>query len=233
MHPNIPRKGSGQATAPGTKVALVYGELKRAIMSGEYAPGSRIVADQVAEQLGVSTVPTREALVRLAGEGWVELSPHVGAVVPPFDPNEILENALIRAALESSATRLATPHLTTEHFRELKKRLTAMDRAASAGSPEYPRLNFEFHLLIVAACPYVRMRDLIRHVAEKTMRLRTVTFVPHYIGASQAEHKEIVEALEVRDAEGAERLVRRHIEEAGKLRWEHAMTHQHDFNHPL
>jgi DNA-binding GntR family transcriptional regulator len=211
--------------AKQTKVTLVYDGLKRAILEGEYAPGSRIVADQVAEQFAVSTVPIREALVRLAGEGWVELSPHVGALVPPFDPNEVLENALIRAALESSAIRLATPHLNESHFRELKKYLSAMDRAAKASSPQYPRLNLEFHLLIVSACPYPRMRDLIQHVAEKTMRLRTVMFVPHYIGASQAEHREIVDALSARDADRAEALVRRHIEDAGRLLWERAMTH--------
>jgi DNA-binding GntR family transcriptional regulator len=207
-----------------TKVTLVYDGLKRAILEGEYAPGSRIVADQVAEQFAVSTVPIREALVRLAGEGWVELSPHVGAVVPPFDPNEVLENALIRAALESAATRLATPHLTESHFRDLKSYLAAMDRAAKASSPKYPRLNLEFHLLIVSACPYSRMRELIQQVAEKTMRLRTVMFVPHYIGASQVEHREIVDALIARDAPRAEELSRRHIEDAGKLLWEHAMT---------
>ena len=212
---------SGQRT---TKVALVYAELKRAIMDGTYPPGSRIVADQVAAQLNVSAVPIREALVRLAGEGWVRLSPHVGATVPPFDPTEVLENALIRAALESAATRLATPHLTPEHFKELRRLLTAMDRAAKSDPSKYPGLNLDFHLTIVSACPYAGMRDLIRQVAEKTTRLRTVTFVPYYILASQTEHRELLDALQARNAELAEQLSRRHIEEAGKLLWEHAVT---------
>jgi DNA-binding GntR family transcriptional regulator len=205
-----------------TKVALVYEELKRSIMDGEYEPGSRVVGDQLAEQLGMSAVPVREAIVRLASEGWLEISPHVGAVVPPFDPNEILENALIRAALESSATRLATPHLTASHFRELRRYLDAMDEAAAEGSPHYPRLNLEFHQLILSACPYKRMRDLVQQVAERTMRLRTVTLVPHYVGASQAEHRELVRALEAGDADRAEDISRRHIEQAGRLMWERA-----------
>lgn len=203
---------------------MVYAELKRAIMDGTYPPGSRIVADRVAAQLQVSAVPTREALVRLAGEGWIQLSPHVGAMVPPFDPTEVLENALIRAALESAATRLATPHLTPQHFKKLRGLLTAMDRAAKTSPSDYPRLNLEFHLAIVSACPYARMRELIEQVAEKTTRLRTVTFVPYYILASQTEHRELLDALEARDADRAEQLSRRHIEEAGRLLWEHAMT---------
>lgn len=215
-----------------TKVALVYAELKRSIMDGTYPPGSRIVADQVAARLDVSAVPIREALVRLAGEGWIQLNPHVGATVPAFDPTEVLENALIRAALESAATRLATPHLTPAHFKKLRQLLTAMDRAAKSAPADYPRLNLEFHLTIVSACPYARMRELIEQVAEKTTRLRTVTFVPYYILASQTEHRELLAALEARDADQAELISRRHIEEAGKLLWEHAMTRQESLANP-
>jgi DNA-binding GntR family transcriptional regulator len=207
-----------------TKVSRVYAELKRGIMAGDYPPGTRIVADQVAEALGVSTVPIREALLRLSGEGWVELSPHVGAIVPQFDPNEILETALIRAALESTATRLATPHLSLTDLELLEQHLDAMDLAAEKSSVDYPALNMRFHLMIVAACPYPRMRDLITQIAEKTMRLRTVTFIPHYVAESQREHHQILDALRSRDADVAESLARRHIEKAGQLLWEHATS---------
>jgi DNA-binding GntR family transcriptional regulator len=215
------------ADAPGgrqTKVSRVYDELKRRIMAGEYPPGGRIVADQLAETLGVSTVPIREALLRLSGEGWVELSPHVGAVVPEFNPSEILETALIRGAVESTATRLATPHLSRADLERLEAHLEAMDHAADRASGTYPELNMQFHLMIVAACPYPRMRDLITQIAEKTMRLRTVSVIPHYLPDSQHEHRELLEALTARDSELAETLARRHIEKAGQLLWEHAMS---------
>ncbi len=207
-----------------TKVRLVYSELKRRIIAGEYPPGGRIVADQAADSFGVSAVPVREALLRLAGEGWVKIIPHVGATVPAFEPSEILETALIRGAIESTATRLATPHLTNQDLEKLEGCLIAMDEASEAGSDLYPKLNMEFHLAIVAACPYPRMRDLITQIAEKTMQLRTVNVIPHYLPESQREHREILDALRARDSELAELLCRRHIETAGQLLWEHAMS---------
>ncbi len=219
--------GSGAGSARDTKVARVYRELKRAIMAGEYPPGARIVAEQVADALEVSTVPIREALLRLSGEGWVELSPHVGAIVPRFVPSEILETALIRGALESTATRLATPHLAASDLVELDRQVDAMDRAAEDGSGTYPVLNMQFHLTIVAACPYPRMRDLVTQIAEKTTRFRTVSALPSYLPESQEDHRRLVDALRARDADLAETIARRHIERAGRLLWEHALGREH------
>lgn len=213
-----------------TKVARVYAELKRAIMAGEYAPGTRIVAEQIADALGVSTVPIREALLRLSGEGWVELSPHVGAIVPRFEPSEILETALIRGALESTATGLATPHLVRRDLAQLERQLDAMDRAAERGSGSYPELNMRFHLTIVAACPYPRMRDLVTQIAEKTTRFRTVTALPSYLPESQNEHRRLFDALQARDPDLAETIARRHIERAGRLLWEHALSTRADLD---
>ena len=209
-----------------TKTELVYAALRRAITTGEYPPGSRIVVDRVAAEYEVSKVPVREAVLRLAGEGWLELNAHVGATVPALSPDEALETSIVRAALEGVATRLACEHLGPADFASLHQLLERMEVAAAMDSAEYPELNRQFHSAIVATCPYPLLRDLVRQMTEKAMRLRAVTHLPHYLPETQSEHRALLAALEDRDAARSEELSREHVERAGHLLWQFALEHQ-------
>ncbi len=207
-----------------TKTALVYSELRRDILAGRYPPGARIVLDRVANQLGISKVPVREAVVQLVGEGWLVTKPHVGAIVPELDPEEILETSVIRAVVEGAAVRTAVEHLTDEMIERLRALHALMDTAAAANDEEYPQLNREFHGQLFQSCPYPQLRSLAMSLLDRGRRWRIVRFLPVYLPQSQSEHLAILQALEGRDAESAERLVRQHVEHAGRLLWKFARS---------
>lgn len=208
-----------------TKTALVYSQLRHDILTGHYPPGARIVLDQVASQFGVSKVPVREAVVQLVGEGWLVTKPHVGAIVPELDPVEILETSVIRAALEGAAVRTAVSHVTDEMLTELRQLHASMDAAAAANDPEYPQMNRLFHGQLYQACPYPQLRSMVTSLLERGRRWRIVRFLPTYLPQSQSEHLAVLQALDRRDGDAAERLVRQHVEHAGRLIWEFARTH--------
>jgi DNA-binding GntR family transcriptional regulator len=207
-----------------TKTDLVYEALRRSILAGRYEPGGRIVFDKVAAELGVSKVPVREAVVRLIGEGLLQSTPHVGAAVPILSPDEILEISVIRAVLQGAAIRNAVDNLTRTTLRLLRAQLVRMDKATANGDPAYPELNWKFHTTAFGSCRYPALRDLAMSLADKHYRLRTVRFLPEYLPESQAEHWALFEALSRRDGVAAERITREHIERAGRLLWQFALT---------
>ncbi len=216
------RELAASAVEYRTKTDLVYQALRKRLLLGQYLPGARIVVDQLALELGTSKVPVREAVVRLTGEGWLQMQPHVGATVPLLHPDEILETSLIRGALESVAVRLAVEHLTADALDRLRALVGAMDAAIASESPDYPDLNVRFHAATIECCPYSNMRAIVESVLEKTSRLRTVRFLPEYGPQSQNEHRRLLDALERRDGAAAESIARQHIERAGRLLWQFA-----------
>ncbi len=103
--------------------------LREAILTGRYAPGARLVQDDLAAAFGVSRIPLREALRRLEGEGLVVISPNRGAIVRPLAPKDVVDLYDLRLALESLAIRRAA-----ERFADLR----AIDEgAARAGAPRH------------------------------------------------------------------------------------------------
>ena len=200
-----------------TKTELVYRELRRAILAGQYLPGQRIVADQVAAQIGVSRVPVRVAIVRLLGEGWLELTPHVGAMVPHLRPLDILETSVLRGALEGAAASYAVEFLTDADFQELHRLYDHMHLAAPRNAPTFPELNLKFHTVLMSQCPFPPLREQAQALAQKALYWRTVRFLPTYLRETQREHRAILKAAEARNAEAVRRLVCEHIETAGRL----------------
>lgn len=206
-----------------TKTDLAYEALREDILAGRYPPGARIVIDQLAVELGTSKVPVREAVVRLAGEGWLQLKSHVGAVVPVLSPEEIHETSLIRAVVEGAAVRLSVDRVTAPLLQKLRQLMQRMDEAARAGGKNYPDLNMEFHSVAFEPCPYPNLRALALSLVEKTWRLRTVRFLPEYLSESQREHGALLQAIEGRDGAAAEAITRHHVENAGRLLWQFAV----------
>ncbi len=205
-----------------TKTDLVYETLREAIVAGHYRPGSRIVADQLAQELGISKVPVREAIVRLVGEGWLQIKAHSGATVPELSPDEILETSMLRAATEGLATRLAGDHVTPAGLKQLHAHLDRMEQAAR-DPQRYPRLNYDFHLLAFESCPYPSLKAMAASLLAKTYRLAPVRVHPEYLPESQQQHRELVEALSHRRGEQAEQIVRHHVEQSGRLLWQFAL----------
>jgi DNA-binding GntR family transcriptional regulator len=190
-----------------TKAELIYEHLRSEILAGRPAPGSRLVVDQIAEHLGVSKVPVREAITRLTGEGWLEVRPHAGPVLPVITPAEIRETALIRGALESTAIRAAAEHHDASTHAALVGLIDRMDRAVE----EFPRLNLELHSAVIAPAPYPRMKSMAVSLMERALRYQIVHRVPGYLDQAQIEHRQIVEALTAGDTERAGELTKQHI----------------------
>lgn len=186
---------------------MIYEHLRGEILAGRPAPGSRLVVDQIAERLGVSKVPVREAITRLTGEGWLEARPHAGPVLPLITPDEIRETALIRSALESSAVRAAVPRHDDTSLTALADLVNRMDDAVE----DFPRRNLELHTAVIAPAPHPRLKSMTVSLMERALHYQTVHRLPGYLDQAQTEHREIVEALTERDTEQASNLIKGHI----------------------
>ena len=193
----------------------VYRSLRDAISSMDvYEPGVNLRLDErsLANQLGVSRTPIRESLIRLENEGFVKTIPHRGAFVVRKTVEEILNMVFVWAALESMAARLVTQRANDDEIGQLRKLFTTYDGSKfRAKINEYSETNIEFHRAIIemSKCqPLIEISEnLFLHL--KTIRLRSISD-PDRAQHSVIDHMHIIEALEARDADSAELLVRNH-----------------------
>lgn len=203
--------GATFAGARQTAHEFVRNILRRAILSGELAGGTRLVQADLAAMLEVSTTPVREALRDLASEGLIRFDPHRGAVVHELSGDELREIYMIREVLEPFALRLAVENVTPE----LLERLGALHArmASEPHSAEWVDANRQFHLTIYEAAGFPRLSAIIRSLEDASVM---------YIGASLKEvenlretaiqdHEQILTALENGDADAAVGAVITHL----------------------
>tara|TARA_B100000749_G_scaffold246794_1_gene209906 strand:- start:193 stop:882 length:690 start_codon:yes stop_codon:yes gene_type:complete len=193
----------------------IYVRLKEAICSVNiYAETgeSRLDERQLGEALGVSRTPVREALVRLEQEGFIRTIPRKGAFIIRKKKKEILEMITVWAALESMAARLVTEHATDGDISTLRRMFAKFDGGeVKARIDEYSATNISFHqaILQLSRC------ELLNRLAEnlfihmRSIRMQTIGDRDR-AKQSIIDHMHIIEALENRDADVAERLVREH-----------------------
>lgn len=135
-----------------TKSAYAAERLRRALASGKYAPGEHIQASRVANELGLSLTPVREAIMRLATEGSIVLVPHRGATVAKFSEKGLADVFEVRSHLESYATAKAATLLTPQRLDQVRYVHQRFKAAVEAGRIEdLPELNHEFHFGIYRA----------------------------------------------------------------------------------
>lgn len=178
-----------------SKTDLVTEYLRGELQAGRPAAGERLVVSRVAEKLGVSKVPVREAVTRLIGEGLLVLRPNVGPVVPDFTAHEVIETALMRVAIEGVAIDSAVPLHTAQTLSDLETLLATMEIAEA----EFPAFNVKFHLGVIAPSPYQEMVRTAVSLLERAQRYATVHLVPNYRAEAHAEHLEMFELLKSRD----------------------------------
>jgi len=190
------------------------------ILSGRLTPGTRIVETRLAQELGVSQAPVREALRDLELFGFVTSSPFRGTQVREISPEDLLEIYPVRAALEALAARVAATRIDDETFARLEALIGDMrEAAAKADHRAHVDADYAFHQAIIKASG----NRMLQHVWQ-TMRLATTTFVTHSMTQlthrSLAEigerHVPVLEALRSRNPDLAEAAMRRHIEEPGE-----------------
>jgi len=138
--------------APVSLKSQVLARLREAIVSGRYQPGEVLLAARVAEELGVSRTPVREALQALEAEGLVRTLPNRGVVVEGITPSEVDDIFTIRSVLEALAARWAAQHMTDQELAELGEIVDLMEfYTARQDVEQVTRLDARFHQLIVNA----------------------------------------------------------------------------------
>lgn len=197
-----------------TMQEIAYDAIRDGILAGRHAPGQRLIADDLAKELGVSRMPVREALHRLEVAGLVAITPHRGAVVSELSEAECIEIYHVRAVLDGLATRLATPNLSEADHARLAVLLAEMAAGVEAkDSQRVLNVNREFHAVIWSAARAPRLRDLLENLYDASQRFRNISvLIPGRLDQITHEHRRIAEALARGDAAVAEQYANEHHE---------------------
>ncbi len=194
----------------------VFDQLRTAIVKGELAPGSKVNEPQLSKQYGISRGPLREAIRRLEGCKLVEIKPNTGAKVVSLSKEQAIEIYEIRESLEGLSCRLAANRMSAEQCQLLRQLLARHEHQIEL---ENHRLYYQqegdldFHYLIVQFSGNKRLFNLLCGELYHLLRLYRAQTSSEPSRPVQAfkEHHQIVDALESRDGELAELLMRRHI----------------------
>src|SRR5262245_4519225 len=202
--------------ARGTLTDRAYRRLRDGILRGDLPPGTVLAETELAESLGGSRTPVRQALGRLQQEGLIEVGPRRQSIVRGFTPEHRREMRLLRAALEAVAVRRACEVMELEEIDELRLLIFRQRRAAAAGEEDdFLDLDEQLHLKIAegAQLPILhaflsRLRGFVRvaHIGE--------SYTPAVLAEVVAEHERIVDALEARDVDAALVALADHLEAA-------------------
>jgi DNA-binding GntR family transcriptional regulator len=187
---------------------MVYDALRSAILAGKLTGGTHLIQERIAEDLGVSRVPVREALLHLEADGLVRLETHRGATVAWLSPAEIKEIFDIRGLLMSEAVRRVVPGLADDDIQELEQ-ITARLSSATKRTAR-TRLNHAFYVVLWRSLDGPRLRSMIEKLEEEAERYYPPLEAPH------PDHTDLIGAFRARNGELAGTLVRRHLEEIGR-----------------
>jgi DNA-binding GntR family transcriptional regulator len=192
-----------------------YALLRQAIADADiYASSEEIRLDEraLSESLGVSRTPVREAMTLLEQEGFLRMVPRRGIYIVRKSKREIVEMIQMWAALESMAARLATRHATDEEIARLRHMFDQFrDSTPAEHIAEYSDANIAFHQSIVQLSKSQIILDTIKNIFIHVRAIRRMTISQSdRASRSIVDHLRIIEALEKRDTELAERLVRDH-----------------------
>jgi len=201
---------------PPTAQEAILVELRRYIVTGELAPGQKIVQDSLAAQLGVSRVPLREALKILEGEGQVTYSAHRGYSVTELSLSDLVEVYRIREILEAEAVTVAVPQMTSEDIDRLVEAQRDVQAAADSGDViAMTTANRRLHFAVIDACGLPRLMWLIRLLWDATEVYRAVYYNDeHHRELVAAEHQALVDAVMAGDAATAVAVLTEHRQHA-------------------
>ncbi|HET8743253.1 MAG TPA: GntR family transcriptional regulator [Gaiella sp.] len=203
---------------PRSVVGLAYDEVRAMIVDGRLPPGGRIPQAELADALGISRGSVREALRRLAGDGLVEFEVNRGFFAADLGLDGVLDRLEARLHVEPGIARLAATRRTEDDLAALRRAIAAERSARSAAAAH--DASRAFHAALVAATrndALVRIFDSlwIADVGRRLLAHRRRQ--PAWQESDSAEHEELLAAIEARDGERAETLMRGHVESA----WRH------------
>jgi DNA-binding GntR family transcriptional regulator len=191
--------------------------LTDAILRGVYKPGERLIETRIAQQLGVSQAPVREAMRELELLGFLKSEPFRGASVRQLSTEELTEIYTVRAALEGAAAHSAATKLTEDDFARLAELLDKMlTTAAHADQRGFAEHNVEFHRVIVEASGNRTLLNVWNILQPSTWTLFSTMHSGHDLIELAARHRVVIEALRKRDPQRAEQAMHSHLEEIGE-----------------
>jgi DNA-binding GntR family transcriptional regulator len=196
-----------------TKSSRVYGELKRTITSGGYAPGVHLVRRDLVKKFGVSLSIVNEALARLSSDGLVETKEMYGTRVINLDEPSLRNEFVLREAVERHGARLLAEHATDETLKMLLEESRLIDRWMNDIDHDEARgtlLHVEFHLKLARATGFTSLEDTLKRTSMRA--LLTTKFIrnqslPH----PRDFHEQLVKAIMSRDPSVADRKMREHL----------------------
>lgn len=193
----------------------IFAALAQRITSASLAPGARLRQQEIAAEFGASQGPVREAFRLLEAEGLVLSQPRRGVRVVAFDRAALVEAVEMRAVLEGLALRHAAPQLGAAELTAL----TAADGACSAATTAvaWEDANRTFHRLLIAPCPMSRLIQMIERMQAQAVRFAATRPRSPALPHNDRDHKAILSALALRDADKAGDLLARHIRRGAGL----------------
>lgn len=205
---------------------VVFENLRTAILEGNLKAGQRLMEVQLAEQLGVSRTPIREAIRKLELEGLVVMLPRKGAYVANMSFKDLIDVLEIRASLEGLAASLATERLREEDIAELERVAKEFETSVrEANIDNVLKKDVEFHEKIFLMANNKKLYQLITSLWEQVHRFR-VTYVSNYDASLSLvdEHNRILEAIKSGDCELAKKYATEHIELAEQFFMENTVN---------
>lgn len=191
----------------------VFDSLKQAIIRGNMSPGEWLVESHIADTLGISRTPVREAIHKLEREGLIERQPRGGFTVLGLTRDDIEETFGIRAVLEGYAAKLAAIKHQKSELAPLERKIEEFEKSlAKKQQADLTRINTEFHDLLYALSKSPKLVHMINGLRDQIFRFRQMILKESKMAKiSNEDHKQMLEFIRKRDADGVEALVRGHI----------------------
>lgn len=201
-----------------TIASMTVEALRERILRGDYPEGEPLRQDALADELGVSRIPVREALRQLEAEGLVTFSPHRGAVVSSLSLDEIDELFELRAEIECDLLRRAIPKMTAEQLERATDVLDEFEDAlAATEATRWGPLNWHFHAALYAPANRKFTMGVLQKLHQQSDRyFRMEVLLAHGGDRANEEHRGIASAVEKKDVKLAAQLMRSHILGAGR-----------------
>ncbi len=191
----------------------VFESLKHSIVTGKISSGEWLVESHIAETLGISRTPVREAIHKLEREGLIERQPRGGFTVLGLTRNDIEETFGIRSVLEGYAARLAAVKHNKEELEALEKKIEEFQNALDRKKMNLlPAINTEFHDLLYSLGKSPKLISIINGLRDQIYRFRKMNLKEEKFAAtSNQDHIQMLQSIRKRNAQDAERLAREHI----------------------
>lgn len=202
-----------------SRAELAYSKLRAEIHSGRYGAGQRMREADLAERLGISRTPVRDALKRLESDGLLTAAPRRGLAVAALDQQQVSEIYAVRDVLEGLAGQLAAQHASTAEILALRDLIERQRRTRTGDVAALARLNRQFHEVTYRAARNRYLMEVLGSFESSLALLPGTTYVaPGRAENALRQHVAIVDAIEKRDAERAQALARQHVRDAERIR---------------